>query len=179
MVVQPLFLHLSLIVLANAESVVEAMADIAADVADTSDAFFNTSLIFNTSLKIAHRFLTLPSRALARLRRLDDMALDMHDAAARASQAGTYDANAGMRAGGYRRHRHMGNPAYPPPMPGPWGFLTSGYFVGLVIMVSYYSKISRVLSLPCTRWVSIQSETCLSRRRVDTGGARAQSLVAT
>ena len=93
-----------------------------------SDTLFNSSLIFNTTLKIAHRFLSLPSRALARLRRLDDMTLELHVAAQTTQQA-----NSGTP--GYRRHRNAGHVGIAP-MPGPWGFLTSGYFLGLFVMVS-------------------------------------------
>ena len=95
-----------------------------------SDTLFNSSLLFNTTLKLAHRFLGLPSRALARLRRLDDIALDLHVAVA--AQA-TQQASSGTP--GFRRHRNAGHVGVAP-MPGPWGFLTSGYFLGLFVMVS-------------------------------------------
>ena len=132
-------------VLAKAASVAWTMDGIVHNVVENSDTFFNSSLFFNTSLKLAHRFLSLPSRALARLRRLDDMALDLHEAAAatHASKAGNYYPNDGTGAHqGYRRHRHLGSAANSPPMPGPWGFLTSGYFVGLFLMVSGFSTAS-------------------------------------
>ncbi|KAI1791747.1 hypothetical protein LXA43DRAFT_1010317 [Ganoderma leucocontextum] len=93
-----------------------------------SDTLFNSSLLYNTSLKLAHRFLSLPSRALARLRRLDDMALELHFAAQATQQASS-------GTPGYRRHRNAGHVGIAP-MPGPWGFLTSGYFLGLFVMVS-------------------------------------------
>ncbi|KAI0697320.1 hypothetical protein C8T65DRAFT_720154 [Cerioporus squamosus] len=76
------------------------------------------------------------------------MTLDMHEAAARATQGGSYDANSGRGAQGYRTHRHTGSPAYPPPMPGPWGFLTSGYFVGLVVMAFILNRIQNIVVPP-------------------------------
>ncbi len=97
-----------------------------------SDTLFNSSLLFDASLKLAHRFLSLPSRALARIRRLDDMALDLHIAQT------TQQASSGMP--GYRRQRNGGHVGVAP-MPGPWGFLTSGYFLGLFVMVSVHFKL--------------------------------------
>ena len=110
-----------------------AVADIV--VRESTDSFYNASMFFNASLKLAHRFLSLPSRALARLRRLDDMALDLHVAVA--AQA-TQQASSGTP--GYRRHRNAGHVGVAP-MPGPWGFLTSGYFLGLFVMVSAHFKL--------------------------------------
>lgn len=72
----------------------------------------------------------------------------------------------------------MGNPAYPPPMPGPWGFLTSGYFVGLVVMVSCHSHVAYALSLCYVRRMSVKSDACLSQW-VRIGTARDQWLSAT
>ncbi|PIL28182.1 hypothetical protein GSI_09719 [Ganoderma sinense ZZ0214-1] len=103
-------------------------ADAQAADALKSDALFNSSLLLNTTLKLAHRFLGLPSRALARLRRLDDMALELHVAAQTATTQ-----QAGSGTPGYRRHRNAGHVGIAP-MPGPWGFLTSGYFLGLFVM---------------------------------------------
>ena len=98
-----------------------------------SDTLFNSSLLFDAGLKLAHRFLSLPSRALARIRRLDDMALDFHIAAQTTQQASS-------GTPGYRRQRNAGHVGVAP-MPGPWGFLTSGYFLGLFVMVSVHFKL--------------------------------------
>ncbi len=107
----------------------DAVADIVAP--EATDSFYNSSAFFNASLKLAHRFFSLPSRALARLRRLDDISMDLHDPAYHPAYSTT-------NGNGQRRSRasvHDG-----PPIPGMWGFLTSGYFVGLFIMVSTYTQ---------------------------------------
>lgn len=109
----------------------DAVADIVAP--EATDSFYNSSAFFNASLKLAHRFFSLPSRALARLRRLDDVSMDLHDAAHHSAYSST-------NGNGQRRSRtsvHDG-----PPIPGMWGFLTSGYFVGLFIMVSTHTQCS-------------------------------------
>ncbi|KAI0748740.1 hypothetical protein C8Q80DRAFT_1173378 [Daedaleopsis nitida] len=110
-----------------------------------ADTFFNSSLFFNTSLKLAHRFFSLPSRALARLRRLDYMALDLHEVA-QASQL--LDADAATQTEGFRRQRGMPSVSNAPPMPGPWGFMTSGYFLGVFIMAFVLNRIQNIVVPP-------------------------------
>ncbi|CDO70318.1 hypothetical protein BN946_scf184843.g7 [Trametes cinnabarina] len=95
---------------------------------ESTDSFYNASMFFNVSLKLAHRFLSLPSRALARLRRLDDLTLELHEAA----QQSPY---AAVNGNGQRRSRSQVSNG--PPIPGMWGFLTSGYFLGLFIMTTW------------------------------------------
>lgn len=98
-----------------------------------ADSFlrFNATAIFEAGGKLAQRLGDLPSRALARLRKLDELGQDLHEVAQVSQQAERVDVGRGQ---GYRRQRNVGN-GTTPPIPGPWGFLTSGYFVGLFIMV--------------------------------------------
>ncbi|OJT14938.1 hypothetical protein TRAPUB_8508 [Trametes pubescens] len=115
----------------------DAVADIVAP--EATDSFYNSSAFFNASLKLAHRFFSLPSRALARLRRLDDISMDLHDPAYHPAYSTT-------NGNGQRRSRasvHDG-----PPIPGMWGFLTSGYFVGLFIMAFVLNRIQNIVVPP-------------------------------
>ncbi|KAJ2986802.1 hypothetical protein NUW54_g9623 [Trametes sanguinea] len=116
-----------------------AMDEAAPIVHESTDSFYNASMFFNASLKLAHRFLSLPSRALARLRRLDDLALDLHEAA----QQHPYATTSGN---GQRRSR--GHISSGPPVPGMWGFLTSGYFLGLFIMAFVLNRIQNIVVPP-------------------------------
>ncbi|KAI0351564.1 hypothetical protein OH77DRAFT_1410915 [Trametes cingulata] len=100
-------------------------------------------MFFNASLKLAHRFLSFPSRALARLRRLDELSLDLPDIAQRHQQQQQY---ATTTANAQRRSR--GSPHAAPPIPGTWGFLTSGYFVGLFIMAFVLNRIQNIVVPP-------------------------------
>ncbi|OSD08253.1 hypothetical protein PYCCODRAFT_1429319 [Trametes coccinea BRFM310] len=115
------------------------MDEAAQIVHESTDSFYNASMFFNASLKLAHRFFSLPSRALARLRRLDDLALDLHEAAQHHPYAST-------SASGSRRSR--GQISSGPPVPGMWGFLTSGYFLGLFIMAFVLNRIQNIVVPP-------------------------------
>lgn len=75
----------------------------------------------NTSLKVASRFFTLPSRLIARVRRLDDVLNADIDATPRNAQGSRNDTPLGFSM---------------EPLPGPLAFVTSGYFFGLFVMVS-------------------------------------------
>ncbi|TFK93229.1 hypothetical protein K466DRAFT_479001 [Polyporus arcularius HHB13444] len=65
----------------------------------------------------------------------------------------------------------MGNPAYPPPMPGPWGFLTSGYFVGLVIMAFILNRIQNIVVPPRRPHAFRHHDSQRRRRPVSIGRA--------
>ena len=95
---------------------------------------FNATAIAQYSGKVARAFIRLPGRVLARLRKLDDLAFDLHDVAQTTQRQ--KDRGDGGGAQAYRRKRSGGGSAGAPPIPGPWGFLTSGYFVGLFVVVS-------------------------------------------
>ena len=89
------------------------------------------------SYTLARHLLRLPSRVLSRMRRLDQVPpLGQSDAA-------TADDNTGAHARAQQRLRDSGIT----PLPGPWGFLTSGYFFGLFFMVSFLSYQQRLISL--------------------------------
>lgn len=83
--------------------------------------------LYNATLNLASRILELPSRVLARVRRLDNM-LNQDIV----SQPRLYSSTA------VRRHGAQDTSTGPsmPPVPGPLGFITSGYFLGLFIIVS-------------------------------------------
>lgn len=94
------------------------------NVVETSPSFLNATL------KAASRFFTLPSRLVARVRRLDDVLNADVDA--------TTSAYAGTSSGNVQAPRND-TPSVGfamEPLPGPLAFVTSGYFFGLFIMVS-------------------------------------------
>ncbi|KAH9848914.1 hypothetical protein C2E23DRAFT_842094 [Lenzites betulinus] len=109
------------------------------DVVQPVDSFYNTSMFFNASLKLAHRFLSLPSRALARLRRLDELGIEAHELAHQPQYAST---------NGNSQRRSRSNMQDGPPLPGMWGFLTSGYFVGLFVMAFVLNRIQNTVVPP-------------------------------
>ncbi|TCD66792.1 hypothetical protein EIP91_000928 [Steccherinum ochraceum] len=113
----------------------------------------NSSGFLNASYKLATRFLGIPSRVLARMRSLDYI-LDNHPAlqqqqdglAAGYSSAGP---NAGdPRISRLRAGAGAGQAAATVNVPGPWGFLTSGYFVGLFIMAFLLNRIQNIVVPP-------------------------------
>ena len=84
----------------------------------------------NTTLKVASRFFTLPSRLVARVRRLDNV-LNADIDATPSAYAGT--------SGGHNQASRNDTPSVGfamEPLPGPLAFVTSGYFFGLFVMVS-------------------------------------------
>lgn len=90
---------------------------------DDTDSSYNTSFTY----KLAKHLFRLPSRMLGRMRQLDDV-LDQPLAPGEIAGSTTSDSHA---ARVQQRMRETGLP----PLPGPWGFLTSGYFIGLFFMV--------------------------------------------
>lgn len=86
--------------------------------------------VYNGSItsKLARHLFRLPSRMLSRMRHLDGI-FDQHLGQANA-ESGT-GGSSGVD-GIQQRIRDSGVT----PLPGPWGFLTSGYFFGLFFMVS-------------------------------------------
>lgn len=89
--------------------------------------------IYNMTASLATRFLQFPSRLLARVRQLDDI-LDQA-----ASPGGIY-ASAGSSSTDFKlvysqNKQRMHDLSGANGVPGLWGFLTSGYFVGLLLMV--------------------------------------------
>ncbi|KAI0771083.1 hypothetical protein BD413DRAFT_476477 [Trametes elegans] len=68
--------------------------------------------------------------------------MDLHDVAHRQQQQ-----YASTAAGGHRRSRASGVNGGPP-IPGTWGFLTSGYFVGLFIMAFVLNRIQNIVVPP-------------------------------
>ncbi|TFY57761.1 hypothetical protein EVJ58_g6832 [Rhodofomes roseus] len=110
------------------------------------DVLDETPTILNTTLKVASRFFTLPSRLVARVRRLDDVLnnAEMEAAAARRH------AYAATSAAGAQASSHD-DPAVGfemEPIPGPMGFVTSGYFFGLFIMALVLNRIQNIVVPP-------------------------------
>ncbi|OCH92079.1 hypothetical protein OBBRIDRAFT_791595 [Obba rivulosa] len=109
------------------------MQHIAATNATTSQRFFNSSM------EIVHHFLGLPSRALMRIRRLDsllsqDIGQSQTQPFASTTAGAAHIAHAGARAEG------------PTSLPGPWGFMTSGYCFGMLVMALVLSRIQNVVA---------------------------------
>ena len=77
---------------------------------------------------IAKHFLRIPSRILTRF---DRVWLSAHVSASNNDAHNDTDASMGPRSLMQHRMREGFTP-----LPGPWGFLTSGYFIGLFFMVS-------------------------------------------
>lgn len=110
----------------------------------------NSSLgFFNTSYKLATRFLGLPSRVLARMRRLDEI-LEHHPPNHQEYVSPSFTslpngyATAAPNPSDSRIHRMrqgLSGGQGVASVPGPWGFLTSGYFLGIFIMVSSIPQI--------------------------------------
>ena len=85
-------------------------------------------------MNLARAILRTPAQVLARLRRLDDV-LDYTPTQGAASgySSTTSDANSRLHQRSVTRDTGI------VPIPGPWGFLMSGYFVGLFFMVRAWS----------------------------------------
>ncbi|KAI0949825.1 hypothetical protein AcV7_008481 [Taiwanofungus camphoratus] len=95
--------------------------------------------LYNATLNLASRILELPSRVLARVRRLDNM-LNQDIV----SQPRLYSSTA------VRRHGAQDTSTGPsmPPVPGPLGFITSGYFLGLFIIALVLNRIQNIVVPP-------------------------------
>lgn len=98
------------------------------------------------------RLLRAPAHVLSRLRRLDDVLDYTPSASSGAFQSATSHATSGANL--HHRMREAG----PVPIPGPWGFLTSGYFFGLFFMVGGCTLLYHSLFLKfCT---GFRAESC-------------------
>lgn len=99
--------------------------------ADTPDTLAKEGAalgFYNVTASLATRFLWLPVRIITRIRQLDDI---MDQAA---SQGGLYATSSSTDLKSALKQRVNDSPG-PKGIPGLWGFLTSGYFVGLLLMV--------------------------------------------
>ncbi|EMD38242.1 hypothetical protein CERSUDRAFT_113400 [Gelatoporia subvermispora B] len=93
---------------------------------------------FNSSMEIVHKFLGLPSRAFMRMRRLDNML--NQDAMQTQAQPFVSTSAQGMHTA---QARAATEALY---MPGPWGFMTSGYCFGMLIMALILNRIQNVVA---------------------------------
>jgi hypothetical protein len=77
--------------------------------------------------KLVNSLLSLPSRLAARMRMADEL---LEQDARRAR----------LRPGDWDEDTYLTRPPPPTfaPLPGPWGFLTSGYAIGLIFMVCIF-----------------------------------------
>lgn len=102
------------------------MQTITTDIANKTD---ENGFSYNTSItyKLAKHLFRLPSRMLGRMRQFDNV-LEQPLAPGETAGTATPDSHATRVQ---QRMRETGLP----PLPGPWGFLTSGYFIGLFFMV--------------------------------------------
>ena len=96
---------------------------------------FNWSLSYNLS-----SLLSLPSRLVARMRKIDDILLHDDPMAAAESAittaAMTSSLSAAAAGPSHRSAIASAIAHYDMTLPGPWRFLTSGYFLSLLAMVS-------------------------------------------
>jgi hypothetical protein len=83
------------------------------------------------ALGLLRKIITLPSRFAARMRLVDEL---LEQDAERQAEALTAALNDPQNA--ELRRAHALQRVQYTPMPGPWGFFTSGYAVGLLVMVS-------------------------------------------
>ncbi|KAH8099653.1 hypothetical protein BXZ70DRAFT_942746 [Cristinia sonorae] len=136
------------------------------DINPLQPPLFNSSALYNATYKLATRFLGIPSRVIARMRRIDEI-LDPHihidefPSPASLSLSLTSLANGyatpapsldGVRSGrvrgtgtGITGASRGGNSVS---IPGPWGFLTSGYFVGLFFMAFLINRVQNIVVPP-------------------------------
>ena len=94
--------------------------------------------IYNITASLATRFLQFPSRLIAKVRQLDDI-LDQA-----ASSGGVYANSMGSPTTDFKlvynhSKQRMLDSSGAKGVPGLWGFLTSGYFLGLLMMVRFFS----------------------------------------
>ncbi|KAH9950322.1 hypothetical protein B0H21DRAFT_724327 [Amylocystis lapponica] len=91
----------------------------------------DSSLLYNATLKLASRVLDLSSRVLARIRSLDEVFLDDP-----VSQTQAYSSTTAEAA-----RRQTAQAGSGTTLPGPWGFVTSSYFLGLLVMAFVLNRI--------------------------------------
>ncbi|GJE87852.1 hypothetical protein PsYK624_039360 [Phanerochaete sordida] len=90
--------------------------------------------------KLARHLFRLPSRMLGRMRQFDNLLEQPYTASE--PQAG--DSADARVARAQQRMRETGLA----PLPGPWGFLTSGYFVGLFFMAFLLNRVQNIVVPP-------------------------------
>ncbi|KAF7799360.1 hypothetical protein EIP86_010592 [Pleurotus ostreatoroseus] len=90
-------------------------------------------------MSLARRLLRTPGRILARMRSLDDV-LD-YTPSPSASGFSSMHPDPNARA---QRMKEAGAV----PIPGPWGFLTSGYFFGLFFMAFMLNRVQNIVVPP-------------------------------
>lgn len=102
---------------------------------DTAIVANDHGFLYKLSAKAVSRLLDIPTRAIARVRRLDNL----------------LDADNTARTSGRFLRSHAGHRGDEPlvglsmdPIPGPLGFLTSGYFFGLFVMVRIFTSSSEI-----------------------------------
>ncbi len=96
--------------------------------------------VYNFTTNIASHFLQIPARMLARVRQLDDI-LDQA-----ASPGGVYASSVSSSTDFKLFYKQRANdPPGAKGIPGLWGFLTSGYFVGLLLMVRPTPNVNLIL----------------------------------
>lgn len=94
--------------------------------------------IYNITASLATRLLRFPSSLIAKVRQLDDI-LDQA-----ASSGGVYANSMGSPTTDFKlvynhSKQRMLDSSGAKGVPGLWGFLTSGYFLGLLMMVRLFS----------------------------------------
>jgi hypothetical protein len=92
--------------------------------------------LFNISLGIQDYISSLSTRFFSRLRRIDEL-LSQEDSPFRAS----------FYANGQASQKIRGDGSSFQPLPAPWGFVTSGYAIGLLVVVSFYTPKKLVSDL--------------------------------
>ncbi|KAF9227586.1 hypothetical protein BS17DRAFT_773994 [Gyrodon lividus] len=108
----------------------------------TTDGHFRLANVTSKLKTQSYKLLAYPSRLLARLRKFDELLTQNTATSLTSMQMHDLDSNGILIA------RSAPPPSSFSPLPGPWGFLTSGYIVGLIVMAVLMHRIQNIVVPP-------------------------------